>query len=180
MLFNSEIFLFFVLATFAIYYLCTLFREEYRPASVLVNSLKNQSKPNLEESRPVEQEIQNSEFREQFIERMVEGQKEKLSPEDEKILREESASIQSQIAELQQDGVQIVLFSFPAEPSLTNTTKRKQIRELMRSLFPSDRFEWLPEPPSINWTTSDGIHLVPSDAKVYAEYIKAQLLSSSF
>lgn len=155
-----------------------MFREEYKPISVLIESLKQtaQSERQIAEVAEPAMPIANPGFRERFIATMAETQQEKFSEEAIQDLQQESKLIQQQIATLQKNGVRVILFNLPTESRLENTPRRQQIKELMRTFFPPEQFEWLPEPPSREWKTSDGIHLLPSDAQVYAEFIKAQLI----
>ncbi|WP_254563562.1 hypothetical protein [Oscillatoria sp. HE19RPO] len=156
-----------------------MFREEYKPISVLVDSLKQTAQsqgPIAEVSEPVTP-IANPEFRERFIATMAETQQEKLSEQAIQDLQKESKLVQQQIATLQKNGVRVILFNLPTESRLENTPRRQQIQGLMRTFFPPEQFEWLPEPPSREWRTSDGIHLVPSDAQAYAEFLKTQLIN---
>lgn len=160
-----------------------MFREEYKPISVFVHSLKSIStdnQPTLKTNQAETEEIKNPLFREKFINKMAATQQNKLSANAVKNLREQAQYIKKQIAKLQKKEVRVVLFNLPTESRLANTPRREQIRSLMRDFFPPEQFEWLPEPPSQEWTTSDGIHLVPSHAKAYAEFIKAQLMSPAF
>ena len=155
-----------------------MFREEYKPISVLVDSLKKtvqSQQPRAEVTDPATP-IANPEFRERFIETMAKTQQEKLSEEAIQHLQQESKMMQQQIATLQKNGVRIILFNLPTESRLEKTPRRQQIQGLMRQLFPPEQFEWVPEPPSREWKTSDGIHLIPADAQAYAEFLKAQLI----
>jgi hypothetical protein len=49
----------------------------------------------------------------------------------------------------------------------------------MKELFPVNNFDWLPEPAARKWLTGDGAHLIPSDAKVYANFLKDRLQTSA-
>jgi hypothetical protein len=37
---------------------------------------------------------------------------------------------------------------------------------------PTDRFEWLPPPKEREWRTNDGVHLIRSDARDFAEFLR--------
>jgi hypothetical protein len=156
-----------------------MFREEYKPISVLVDSLKQtaQSQRQIAEVAEPATPIANPDFRERFIATMAETQQGKLSEEAIQDLQTESKLMQKQIATLQKNGVRVILFNLPTESRLENTPRRQQIQGLMRQIFPPEQFEWLPEPPSREWRTSDGIHLIPADAQAYAEFLKVQLMN---
>jgi hypothetical protein len=51
-----------------------------------------------------------------------------------------------------------VLFEIPGEAEVQGTQRYQQVDELLRSLFPRDRYEWLPQPQKDNWIASDGLH----------------------
>lgn len=156
-----------------------MFREEYKPISVLVESLKQtaQSERQIAEVAKPATAVANPEFREKFIATMAETQQEILPEEAIQDLQKESKLIQQQIDTLQRKGVRVILFNLPTESRLENTPRRQQIEGLMRTFFPPEQFEWLPEPPLRQWRTSDGIHLVPADGQAYAEFIKEQLIN---
>ena len=151
-----------------------MFRDEYRPVSVLVYYLKNRSKQQDKDK------INNPELTQKEIGRLVEEGNKPLSEKREKAIRSEAEYIKNQLAELKQQGWRVVLFDVPGEERVQNTKMYQQSRSLMRSLFPKDSFEWLPEPPSKNWTTSDGVHLVRSDVEEYALFLREQLLKKKY
>ncbi len=73
-------------------------------------------------------------------------------------------------------GAKVVLFDLPLESRVNATLRQKQIRALAKKLFPPDCFEWLPPPPPQEWRTNDGIHLIRSDARDFAEFLRDKLL----
>lgn len=155
-----------------------IFREEYQPISVFVHYLKTLSQGKKEEEGEAEaNRIPNREFRETLISRLLEGHKRNLSEEIKETIIEQAQFIQDQLTAIERENVRVVLFDIPGEQRLADTVRRTQVTNLLRSLFPPDTYEWLPEPPSTDWTTYDGIHLIGSDAKKYALFIKEQLLN---
>ncbi len=152
-----------------------IFREEYQPVSVLVHYLKNSSGRNADSESS---QITNQELRERLVAHIIEGSQETLSPDLKQRIIEESEVIKKQLAELQKKGVRVVLFNVPSEKRIANTPRRQQERLLIRSLFPSNSFEWLPEPITEDWITYDGVHLVSPDAKKFARFIQDQLIDS--
>jgi hypothetical protein len=159
-----------------------MMREEYRPISVFVDSLKSRSKQNLklmtrEALDSLEGRNLTPELSQKAIQTTVDIQSKPLSEKDAKNMKEEADLIKNQIAEITKDsGVKVVLFDIPLESRVNATLRIKQVRELAKKLFPPDRFEWLPPPPSQEWRTNDGIHLIRSDARDFGEFLRDKLL----
>ncbi len=152
-----------------------IFREEYQPVSIFVSYLKNRSgaDPDLSSTQVVSEDL-----RDKLITRVVERSQNHLSPEIKQQITEQSQLIKQQISEIQKQGVRLILFNVPGEPKVANTIQKQEEYSLIRSLFPPDTFEWLPEPATADWTTYDGIHLVGPDAKKFADFIIEQLMDS--
>ncbi|MBD2305779.1 hypothetical protein H6G17_09675 [Chroococcidiopsis sp. FACHB-1243] len=150
-----------------------MFRQEYRPTSVLMQYLENEYKQRnaRDVERQDEQQVINSDFRKKMIEQLVEDRNIELDIQQKQLIIKEAEFIKNQIADIQKEAVRVILFDIPGEPVVDNTTKQKQIRELLKSLFPKNSFEWLPELPAGKWITSDGIHLVQSNAKEYVSQL---------
>ncbi|MFS8118654.1 MAG: hypothetical protein ACMG55_09205 [Microcoleus sp.] len=159
-----------------------MMREEYRPISVFVDSFKSRSKQNMklmtrEELDSLEGRNLTPELSQKAIETTVEIQSKPLSEQDAKNMKLEADLIKNQIAEIQRNsGAKVVLFDIPLESRVNATLRIKQVRELTKKLFPPDRFEWLPPPKEREWRTNDGIHLIRSDARDFAESLRDKLL----
>ncbi|MCT7972272.1 hypothetical protein [Laspinema olomoucense] len=153
-----------------------IFREEYQPVSILVSYLKNRSggDPSLALNQVVSEDL-----RDKLIRKVVERSQNHLSPEVKQQITEQSQLIKQQISEIQKQGVRLILFNVPGEPKVANTLQKQEEHSLIQSLFPPDTFEWLPEPTTADWTTYDGIHLMGSDAKKFADFIIKQLKDSA-
>ncbi len=149
-----------------------IFRQEYRPVSTFVYALKQWSKGNRQSGQSTD-----SPLREAQIQRVKVQWAMPLSDEKKELIIEQAKIIQNQLSEISSNGSRIILFNMPGEPELDNTVQKKQVRELMEKLFPSDRFEWLSNPQR-SWKTSDGLHLTADYAQEYALYLKKQLLDS--
>ncbi len=160
----------------------TMFRQKYRPISLLVNSLKNSSQPAKKINEDDDKKIfTNSVFRKKIIENYIfQYNKNHLLPEKREELIIESKYIKKQIADLQKAGIRVILFNVPREKEIENTMLQREIAELLLSLFPADTYEWLPKPPSGDWITSDGIHLIDSSAKKYALFLKEQMIKNGW
>jgi len=155
-----------------------MMREEYRPISVFINSLKSRSQQNQkmmtrEELDSLEGRNLTPELTQKAIKNTVEINSKPLSEKDIKSMKQEADGIKNQIAELKKNtGAKVVLFDIPLESRVNATLRLKQVRELTKKLFPPDRFEWLPPPKEREWRTNDGIHLIRSDARDFAEYLR--------
>ena len=159
-----------------------MMREEYRPISILVDSFKSRSKQNLKlMTREVLDSLESRnltpELSQKAIETTVDIQSKPLSEKDAKNMNLEADLIKTQIAEIRKNsGAKVFLFDIPLESRVNGAIRMKQVRELAKQLFPPDRFEWLPPPKEREWRTNDGIHLIRSDARDFAEFLRDKLL----
>jgi hypothetical protein len=160
-----------------------MMREEYRPVSVFINSLKSRSKQN---QKPMSREALDSlegrnitpELSQKAIQTAVETQSQPLSEKDVTTMKQEADLIKNQIAEIKKNsGAKVVLFDIPRESRVNATLRVKQVRELAKKLFPPDRFEWVPAPKEREWRTNDGLHLIRSDARDFAEFLRDNTIS---
>jgi len=151
----------------------SIFRQEYRPVSAFVDNLRKENRKSTNLSR---ESIQDSPLRQKEIERIVAENSSQLPEELKAKIEKEAEVIKSQIADLEQAGIQAILVEFPGEKVVKQTVRYRQVRELTRSLFPRDRYQWLPDPPDRDWIASDGIHLIAPDAQVYGAFLKEQVL----
>ena len=155
-----------------------MLREEYRPVSVFINYLKSRSQQN---QKPMSREALDSlegrnitpELSQKAIQTAVETQSKPLSEKDAKNMTQEADLMRNQIAEIKKNtGAKVVLFDIPRESRVNATLRVKQVRELAKKLFPPDRFEWLPPPKEREWRTNDGLHLIRTDARDFAEFLR--------
>ncbi|WP_293153043.1 MULTISPECIES: hypothetical protein [unclassified Microcoleus] len=158
-----------------------ILREEYRPVSVFIHSLKKGYKYNQKATKEALDSIEarnlTPELSQKAIQTTVDIQSQPLSKKDAEDIKKEAGVIRAQIAEINKNsGAKIILFDIPQESRVDAAIRRKQVRELTKKLFPSDRFEWLPPPPPREWRTNDGIHLIRSDARDFAKFLRHKLL----
>jgi hypothetical protein len=155
-----------------------MLREEYRPVSVFINCFKSRSQQNLE--RMSREELDSLEsgnitpkLSQEAIQTAVENESKPLSEKDAETIKQEADLMRNQIAEIKKNtGAKVVLFDIPRESRVNATLRIKQVQELAKKVFPSDRFEWLPPPKEREWRTNDGIHLIRSDARDFAEFLR--------
>ncbi len=155
-----------------------MMREEYRPVSVFIDYLKSRSSQqylNLSREKldSLEARYLTPELSQKGIQMTVDVESKPLSEKDAENIKKEAELIKTQIAEIQKNsGTKVVLFDIPLESRVNAAIRKKQVRELAKKLFPSDRFEWLPPPPPREWRTNDGTHLIRSDARDFAEFLR--------
>jgi hypothetical protein len=156
-----------------------MLREEYRPVSVFINTLKGRSKQknkermSREELDSLEGRNVNPKLSQKAIQATVDIQSKPLSEKDAQIMKQEADLMRNQIAEIKKNtGAKVVLFDIPQESRVNATLRMKQVRELAKKLFPPDSFDWLPPPKEREWRTNDGIHLIGSDARDFSEFVR--------
>jgi hypothetical protein len=152
-----------------------IFRQEYRPVSVFVSALKGKES---ESSLATRQDFQDTPLRQQEIQRLIQENSNLMTEDYAELLQQQIAVIKTQIATLEAAGSRVILFELPGEPKVQETAKYQQIHDFLRSRFPADRYEWLPEPSRQDWITSDGLHLIRPDAKDYGAFLREHLLQS--
>ncbi|WP_332947621.1 MULTISPECIES: hypothetical protein [unclassified Microcoleus] len=158
-----------------------ILREEYRPISVFIHCFKNGSQHHQKLTREALDSLEarnlTPELSQKAIQTTVDIQSKPLSKKEAEDITKEAGLIKSQLAEINKNsGTKVVLFDIPQESRVDAAIRRKQVRELTKKLFPSDRFEWLPPPKEREWRTNDGIHLIRSDARDFAEFLRHKLL----
>ena len=155
-----------------------MLREEYRPISVFIDSLKSRSKQNQklmtrEALDSLEGRNLTPELSQKSIQKAVDNESKPLSEKDARTMKQEADLMKNQIAEIKKNtGAKVVLFDIPLESRVNTAVRVKQVRELAKKLFPPDRFEWLPPPKEREWRTNDGIHLIRSDARDFADFLR--------
>ena len=153
-----------------------MFRTEYRPVSVFIQAVRNfLEKADIISLEEIDQQRINLEFRETIVKEAIQENEQPLSEENKATLMRDAESIKSQIKSIDDSGVRVVLYNVPGDPRIDNTMKQRQEHEFLRTLFPPKKFEWLPEPPAREWSTSDGTHLISDDAKVFTEFIRDKI-----
>ncbi|MBZ8181889.1 hypothetical protein [Oscillatoria salina] len=150
--------------------LLPMFRQEYQPVSVFVDWLRGENNP-----QGTTKEQVNPEIRAQLVENYQTEWNHGLPEDLEQRIRIEAEEIKNTVSQLKELGVEVILFEMPIEETLANTVRQKQVQKLVRDLFPNNNYRWLQPPPEKDWITTDGIHLVVSEAQKYADFLKQQL-----
>ncbi|MCT7978385.1 hypothetical protein [Laspinema olomoucense] len=150
-----------------------MFKQEYQPVAVAIEILKNWqgiSAEKLEQQR-VNELLKNPQMRENTLRPAIEERREKFTVKQINKLTEESQILKNKIAEIENQGVRVILFDVPGDQLIDQTPQRLEEKKLMKQLFPAENYEWLPEHPPKEWITTDGIHLARSEAREYASFI---------
>ena len=156
-----------------------IFREEYQPVSVFYPKLMALRNKILQFIRFNNNSVNiNKNLADTLISQFVEQYQKPVSEKQRKLMQQEAEFLKLQISKLRKKGVRVVLFDIPRDPRLQATLQERQVKALMKEFFPVNQFEWLPEPPPRNWNTYDGVHIVSSDAKYYATFLKNQLFTN--
>ena len=156
-----------------------MFREEYRPISVFINCFRSRLYQNLEgmsrkELDSLESRNITPKLSQKAIQTAVEKASKPFSEKEEETMKQSADLMRNQIAEIKKNtGAKVVLFDIPRESRVDAALRIKEVRELRaKKLFPPDRFEWLPPPKKREWRTNDGTHLIRSDARDFAEFLR--------
>jgi hypothetical protein len=170
------------------------FREEYKPSIQIIlmfheltrrfheltdepkkvdKLIEKKSDREQKENKPLTAE--NNDLGDQLISQAIHDNSKPLPDGEKSLLRQEAQYMKSQISKLERDGTHVILFNAPGDYRLKNTLFIKQHRLFMKEIFPINNFDWLPEPPSRQWRTRDGYHLIESDARVYADFLRDRL-----
>ena len=156
-----------------------MLREEFRPISVFINSFRSRLYQNLEgmsreELDSLESRNITPKLSQQAIQTAVEKASEPFSEKEVETMKQSADLMRNQIAEIKKNtGAKVVLFDIPRESRVDAALRIKEVRELWaKKLFPPDRFEWLPPPKKREWRTNDGTHLIRSDARDFAEFLR--------
>lgn len=162
-----------------------IFRQEYQPVSTLVQFLikafttEDQVLFRFLEEGKSKKRLLYPELIEKLIIQQIQAGSYPISEQAKKVIEEESEYIKTQIKKFKNEGVRVIIMDIPREKRVQDTIMEKQVRELFRELFPKDIYEWMPEPPSREWKTNDGVHLVTSSAKEYASFLREHLLKTA-
>jgi hypothetical protein len=157
-----------------------MLRAQYRPVSIVVSYLQRLKDKQKESDKISEEKSPNSsELENIIINQLIKFNSQKLTQSEIDLITKQAGLIQNQIANLRQNKIKVVLYSVPLETKLNDTIRQKEIHQRLKSFFPQDTYEWLPELPRKDWQTYDGIHLKPQFAQIYVEYLKESIISNN-
>lgn len=94
-------------------------------------------------------------------------------PSDE--LMEVLQKLQRRVEELRRNGIRIIFFETPVDPTLCTAPKAISIREGFLRLFPDDTFAYLRQPSCGDYQTTDGHHLGERSQARYSEWLRGEM-----
>ena len=94
---------------------------------------------------------------------------------DERLIKERFNSLNKYIAKLERRGVNFIFFEMPVDSALNYLPTATTIRQTFRNYYPESKYQYIPIPDSVNYETSDGLHLVRSAALSYTVYLKSKI-----
>lgn len=96
---------------------------------------------------------------------------------DDSLLAKSLHTLRHRIALLQARGTNVVLFEMPVNQRLINLASPSLIRTRCLEGFPVTRYRHIPLPDSLDFLTTDGIHLNREDAFRYTMYFRGQVFA---
>ena len=89
----------------------------------------------------------------------------------ETVIRE----LQEYISDLEQHNTEIIFFEMPTENIDCNSDVAPLYRTTTEKLFPPGKYTYIPSPKCGSYQTSDGVHLLRSEALRYTRYFREQV-----
>jgi hypothetical protein len=80
------------------------------------------------------------------------------------VLNHRAAQVSALVDELNRRGCHCVLFTMPMDNTLANLSGPRSWRRKMHEQFPVQQYDWLSFDESHRYLTSDGVHLIRSEA----------------
>ena len=144
-------------------------RQEYQPANVFIHKFKRKGSDVGGYSESARQRATET-YRQRFLEPLTE--------EETQFFTMELQKLSERLAALEARGAKVHLFYIPGEKSVEEAPKRVGFLKLAQEHFAQTIFSWIPAPEQEEWKTTDGIHLIPEQAKFVAEYLATQVQAS--
>lgn len=155
-----------------------VFRKQYQPDYQIITAysklMAEIHPPQILQNNPQQPEKAQA-LVAQIIAQAQKEYSEPVTNREKYLVTQQVEHLKSQIQILEQAGTKVVLYRVPGEPLLQGTIKEKQAQLLFKQLLPPDRYAWIPEPAPRQWKTSDGVHLVASDARIFAQHLRVAL-----
>ncbi len=139
--------------------------QEYQPANVLLSRLKG--KRTQESDDTVSEDVRLN-----AVKRWASEHEQPYDAALVDVFKREFALIRSQIERLGNKGVECLLVYIPQDDEVDSKPAMMQFKDLIMKEFPMKTYHWLVEPGlDVPWRTNDGIHLVPSQSRIFAEQL---------
>lgn len=104
-----------------------------------------------------------------------------LGTPDPEFLDAQIDELIAHIGRLEARGIRCVLMEVPEEPVVLRSPFRTQVRRRLHERLPAGRYTWLPDVRWEDYTTTDGTHLGPDDARrfgrILADFVEGRVLA---
>jgi len=158
-----------------------MLRAQYRPVSIFVSYLQKHKNSQADTLNIKDEETnKQSSLEKLIIQRIVDTNQRDLDDKEINLFNHQAQIIQNQILSLKNNGIRVILYRVPLDPSLDNTIRQQQIQKMLKSFFPENKYEWMPEFSTEDWQTYDGTHLKTESAKKYADYLKKTIINQGY
>ncbi len=145
--------------------------------SFVINELKKIKNISREENNSVDQEEHNQKVDNDLLNKLIQEQKKSFSEElNDKMLYENLEKIKSYIEKIGIEKSNVFFFEMPLNPLLLNLERPKKVRENLYQFFPKNEYNYITLPDTIEFITTDGLHLSSSESKIYSNYLKESFL----
>lgn len=91
------------------------------------------------------------------------------------VLRRRFNVLKNLISGFKKENVAVIFYEIPFDQRLEEAASVVKVRYYFKEYFPPSEFDYIPLPPSGNYTFSDGVHLSPRSALEYTLYMKTQI-----
>jgi hypothetical protein len=91
------------------------------------------------------------------------------------ILNHRASEIAKLVDELSRRGSHCILFNMPIDNTLATLAAARSWRRKMHEQFPMQQYDWLSFDESHHYLTSDGVHLIRSEANLVTKAMVAQI-----
>lgn len=94
---------------------------------------------------------------------------------DDSLLAQSLRNLRERINLLEERGTKVVFFELPVNQRLIYLASPSLTRSRYLEWFPATRYRHIPLPDSLDYVTTDGIHMNREDASRYTKYFKEQV-----
>jgi hypothetical protein len=128
---------------------------------------KNNSNTQNNGSMPKQSDSKNPSFKAQY----------ELYAEniDSTLIKNQLIHLRKYIQILESRNIKIVFYEMPIDIELRKMPRAIQIRKCFLNEFPKNRYNYIIAPDSVNYNTSDGIHMVGESINDYTIFLKEQI-----
>lgn len=95
---------------------------------------------------------------------------------DTAVFNQNMRVLRTHIAYFTERGSQVVFFEMPISAVACESPRLNYMRQQLLTIFPQQRFAYLPQPDCHRYTTTDGMHLSDASALRYSQELNRQLV----